>query len=55
MTRVWGMRTTGLKVAGQSAVYHCVTRVVGGAMLLDERAKEVLQKQLWTMEPVLWV
>ena len=34
---------------GQSAVYHCVTRVVGGAMLLDERAKEVLRKQMWYM------
>ena len=43
------MRTARLKVVGQSAVYHCVTRVVGGAMLLDDRAKEVLRKQLWTM------
>ena len=31
---------------GRSAVYHCVTRVVGGAMLLDNRAKEVLRKQI---------
>ena len=30
-------------------VYHCVTRVVGGALLLDKQAKEVLRKQLWTM------
>ena len=43
------MRTSRLKVKGQSAVYHCVTRVVGGAMLLDRRAKEVLRKQLWYM------
>ena len=43
------MRTARLKVQGQSAVYHCVTRVVGGAMLLDKQAKEVLRKQLWTM------
>ena len=38
-----------LKVKGQSAVYHCVTRVVGGAMLLDKRAKEILRKQMWYM------
>ena len=43
------MRTSRLKVKGQSAVYHCVTRVVGGAMLLDTRAKEVLRKQMWYM------
>ena len=36
-----------LKVRGHSAVYHCVTRVVGGAMLLDNQAKEELREQLW--------
>ena len=41
------MRTSRLKVRGQSAVYHCVTRVVGGAMLLDNPAKEELREQLW--------
>ncbi len=40
------MRTARLKVLGRSAVYHCVTRVVGGAMLLDGRGKEVLRKQI---------
>ncbi|MDA0346340.1 MAG: transposase [Verrucomicrobia bacterium] len=40
------MRSSRLKVKGQSAVYHCVTRVVGGAMLLDKTAKEVLRKQI---------
>ena len=40
------MRTARLKVLGRSAVYHCVTRVVGGAMLLDDRGKEVLRKQI---------
>lgn len=43
------MRTARIKVKGQAAVYHCVTRVVGGAMLLDDRAKEVLRKQMWYM------
>ena len=43
------MRSSRLKVKGQSAVYHCVTRVVGGAMLLDKQAKDVLRKQIWYM------
>jgi REP element-mobilizing transposase RayT len=43
------MRSARLKVKDQPAVYHCVTRVVGGAMLLDKQAKEVLRKQLWYM------
>ncbi len=41
------MRMSRLKVRGNSAVYHCVTRVVGGAMLLDNQAKEELREQLW--------
>ncbi|MBH54054.1 MAG: hypothetical protein CMI18_06875 [Opitutaceae bacterium] len=44
-----GMRGARLKVVGQSAVYHCVTWVVGGAMLLDDQAKEVLRKQMCYM------
>ena len=43
------MRSARLKVRDQAAVYHCVTRVVGGAMLLDKKAKEVLRKQIWYM------
>ena len=43
------MRTARLKVKDQAAVYHCVTRVVGGAMLLDKQAKEILRKQIWYM------
>ncbi|MCZ6673152.1 MAG: transposase [Verrucomicrobia bacterium] len=43
------MRTARLKVQGRSAVYHCVTRVVARAMLLDKHAKEVLRKQLHYM------
>ena len=43
------MRSARIKVQGKPAVYHCVTRVVGGAMLLDKHAKEVLRKQLWYM------
>lgn len=40
------MRAARLKVRGQNAIYHCVTRVVGGALLLDNRCKEVLRKQI---------
>ena len=41
------MRTRRIKVVGQTAVYHCITRVVGGAFLLDdENCKEVLSKQI---------
>ncbi len=35
-----------MKVQGEVAVYHCITRIVGGAMLLDKKAKEVLRKQM---------
>ena len=41
------MRQRRIKVQKQSAVYHCITRVVGGAFLLDEdESKEVLRKQI---------
>jgi len=40
------MRASRIKVTGQSAVYHCITRCVGGQRLLDDRAKEVLRKQM---------
>ncbi|WP_269524398.1 transposase [Coraliomargarita parva] len=39
------MRRT--KVRGTVAVYHCMTRVVNGEMLLRGRAKEILRKMLW--------
>ena len=36
------MRMARIKVAGESAVYHCISRVVGGQMLLDDLGKEKL-------------
>ena len=36
------MRMARIKVAGATAVYHCVSRVVGGQMLLDDLGKEKL-------------
>jgi len=47
--KLWGMRTSRIKVEGRSAVYHCITRCVGGERLLDDRAKEVLRKQMHQM------
>ena len=41
------MRQARFKIDGERAVYHCMTKVVGGDFLLGEREKEVLRKQLW--------
>ena len=41
------MRGRRLKVLGEVAVYHCVTRAVAKQRLFGEREKEVLRKQLW--------
>ena len=41
------MRTRRLKVIGQTAVYHCITRAVGGELLFGDAEKEVMRKQLW--------
>ena len=36
------MRMARIKVEGATAVYHCISRVVGGEMLLDDLGKEKL-------------
>jgi REP element-mobilizing transposase RayT len=41
------MRPNRLKVEGEVAVYHCISRVVAGERLLDDVAKEVFRKMLW--------
>jgi REP element-mobilizing transposase RayT len=43
------MRTSRIKAptAERDSVYHCMTRTVNGAFLLDDPAKEILRKQLW--------
>ena len=44
----FGMRTRRVKAEGVGAVYHCVSRIVGGDFLLEgEREKEVLRNQIW--------
>ncbi len=43
------MRAARIKASTASgdSIYHCMTRTVNGAFLLDDPAKEVLRKQLW--------
>ena len=43
------MRSARIKASTASgdSIYHCMTRTVNGAFLLDDPAKEVLRKQLW--------
>ena len=42
------MRQPRIKTDGASAVYHCISRIVGAAFLLEgEREKEVLRNQIW--------
>ena len=36
------MRMARIKLAGAAAVYHCISRVVGGQLLLDDGCKEKL-------------
>ena len=41
------MRMARIKIAGRGAVYHCISRVVGGQMLLGSLEKEKLRELLW--------
>ncbi len=43
------MRQSRIKVPAEEGegVYHCMTRTVNGEWKFDERAKEILRKQLW--------
>ena len=41
------MRTKRIKVDGNVAVYHCIGRIVGGAMLLGDDEKEVFRRLMW--------
>ena len=41
------MRMARIKVSGRSAVYHCISRVVGGQRLLGDPEKEKLRQLLW--------
>ncbi len=43
------MRTARFKINERAAYYHCVTRTVNREMLLDDRSKDELQRQIWQM------
>ena len=40
------MRSNRLRVRGEDAVYHCMTRTVNGEVLFNRREKEVLRKMI---------
>ncbi|MDR1010960.1 MAG: transposase [Opitutaceae bacterium] len=41
------MRGPRIKIHGEDAVYHCISRTVNGERLFDENAKEMLRQQIW--------
>lgn len=41
------MRMARIKITGRGAVYHCISRVVGGQFLLGDLEKEKLRQLLW--------
>jgi REP element-mobilizing transposase RayT len=41
------MRGTRIKIHGEDAVYHCISRTVNGERLFDEDAKEMFRRQMW--------
>jgi REP element-mobilizing transposase RayT len=44
---VFRMRVSRIKIQGEDAVYHCISRTVNGERLFDEDAKEMLRRQMW--------
>ncbi len=41
------MRMARIKISGRGAVYHCISRVVGGQLLLGPPEREKLRRMLW--------
>ncbi len=41
------MRTSRMKVEGEAAVYHCISRIVGGDFLIDDQGKERFRQLMW--------
>ena len=41
------MRMARIKIHGRGAVYHCISRIVGGQFLLGDLEKEKLRDMLW--------
>ena len=40
------MRMARIKIQGRCAVYHCISRIVGGQPLLDDLGKETLVRMV---------
>lgn len=38
-----------IKLDGRTAVYHCISRVVGGERLLDDECKEMMAAMIWKL------
>ena len=41
------MRLARIKIEGESAVYHCISRIVGGQFLLADEEKEKFRQLIW--------
>lgn len=41
------MRQARIKIMEETAVYHCISRIVGGQFLLDDPAKETFRLFMW--------
>jgi putative transposase len=41
------MRKARIKITNHTAVYHCISRIVGGEYLLDDPAKETFRIFMW--------
>jgi hypothetical protein len=41
------MRKARIKITNHTAVYHCISRIVGGEYLLDDPAKETFRLFMW--------
>jgi REP element-mobilizing transposase RayT len=41
------MRLARIKLEGQAAVYHCISRIVGGQFLLGDQEKEKMRELIW--------
>ena len=41
------MRKARIKVTNDTALYHCISRIVGAEFLLDDQAKETFRLFMW--------
>ena len=41
------MRKARIKIHGRTAVYHCISRIVGGQLLLKDFCQERFRQMMW--------